>query len=203
MSLDNRPKLGLRERKKMKTRASIQHHALQLFRVQGYNATTIEQISEAAEVSPSTFFRYFPTKEALILEDEYDSVLIRAFQELPSGLNPLQALRETVKSGLSSISKEEREAIRERTELAFSVPELRAAFVNQLTATITMIAELVEDRYDYERNDFHVLIFAGSVIGATLSVQIYCANNRDADFVELIDAALADIEAGLPLPKRA
>jgi hypothetical protein len=49
--------VGLRERKKAKTRAAIQEHALRLFRIQGYEATTIEQIADAAEVSPSTVFR--------------------------------------------------------------------------------------------------------------------------------------------------
>src|SRR5580704_2257713 len=61
---------GLRERKKARTRASIREHALRLFREQGYHATTVEKIAEAAEISPSTFFRYFPTKEDLVLQDE-------------------------------------------------------------------------------------------------------------------------------------
>ena len=53
---------GLRERKKAKTRATIREHALPLFRDQGYDATTVEQIAAAAEVSPARFYRYFPTK---------------------------------------------------------------------------------------------------------------------------------------------
>ncbi len=51
---------GLRERKKQKTRESIQRTALRLFGKQGYEATTVEQIAAAAEISPSTFFNYFP-----------------------------------------------------------------------------------------------------------------------------------------------
>ena len=74
---------GLRERKKARTRATIQACALRLFREQGYDATTIEQIIEAADVSETTFFRYFPTKEDVALDEGYDPMLIEAFQAQP------------------------------------------------------------------------------------------------------------------------
>jgi AcrR family transcriptional regulator len=77
---DEPPRPGLRERKKAKTRAAIQEQAMRLFRERGYEATTVEQIAEAAEVSPSTFFRYFPTKEAVVMYDVLDQILIEAFQ---------------------------------------------------------------------------------------------------------------------------
>jgi AcrR family transcriptional regulator len=62
--------LGLRERKKIKTRQAIRREAFRLFDAHGFAATTVEQIADAAEVSPSTFFRYFPSKESLLLADD-------------------------------------------------------------------------------------------------------------------------------------
>src|SRR5215831_3477438 len=84
---------GLRERKKARTRAAIREHALRLFREQGYQRTTVEQIAAAAEVSPSTFFRYFPTKEDLILQDDMDTRMVEAFERQPAGLGPIPAVR--------------------------------------------------------------------------------------------------------------
>jgi AcrR family transcriptional regulator len=60
--------LSRRERKKKETREKIFSNAIQLFRVQGFNATSIEQITECADVGKGTFYNYFPRKEAVILE---------------------------------------------------------------------------------------------------------------------------------------
>src|SRR5690606_7272503 len=67
--------LGLRERKKIKTRMAIREATYDLIKEQGYDGTTVEQIAERAEVSPSTVFRYFPTKEDIVLTDEYDPLV--------------------------------------------------------------------------------------------------------------------------------
>src|SRR5215469_7353234 len=96
-SSDDRPVTGLRERKKAKTRAALQQHALRLFQQQGYDATTVEQIAEAAEISPSTFFRYFPTKEDVVLYDDVDPILFAAFEAQPAELNPIQAMRRALR----------------------------------------------------------------------------------------------------------
>lgn len=84
------PRAGLRERKKAKTRALIQERALRLFREQGYEGTSIEEIADAAEVSLSTVFRYFPTKPDLVIYDDLDERMIAAFRAQPAELNAVQ-----------------------------------------------------------------------------------------------------------------
>ncbi|OYD67968.1 TetR family transcriptional regulator [Rhodococcus sp. OK302] len=77
--------VGLRERKKAHTRASIQEHALRLFQERGYDATTVQQIIDACEISESTFFRYFPAKADVVLADDFDPLIVEALSELESG----------------------------------------------------------------------------------------------------------------------
>src|SRR5579863_341297 len=114
--------LGLRERKKAKTRAAIQRHALQLFREQGYEATTVEQIAEAAEVSPSTFFRYFHTKEEVALYDGFDPLIIAAFEAQPAELSPVQAMRRAFRQVFANMPAVETEQQWERGRLILAVP---------------------------------------------------------------------------------
>jgi AcrR family transcriptional regulator len=90
------PPTGLRERKKAKTRAAIRDHAMRLFDEQGYAATTVEQIAEAADVSPSTFFRYFPTKEDTVLADDYDPLIVAELRAQPPEMNPIEAIRRSI-----------------------------------------------------------------------------------------------------------
>ena len=116
---------GLRERKKQKTRWSIQEHALRLFQQQGYEQTTVDQIAAAAEISPSTFFRYFKTKEDVVVEDEYDPLLLRLLADEPSDEPVIPALRHAIATAFAHLGPTEMAQIRQRTELMLAVPALR------------------------------------------------------------------------------
>jgi len=196
---DEQPALGLRERKKVRTHEAIQEHALRLFHEQGYAATTIEQIAEAAEVSPSTFFRYFPTKEDVVMHDSLDPVMIKALEEQPAELSPIQALRATMREVYAGLSAEEMALVREREDLIRSVPELRARMLDDLAKTIDMVAEATAKRVRRPVGDLGVRVFAGAFVGAVIAVWLQMVDRPVADTIEHFDAALAQLEAGLKL----
>ena len=199
MSEDGSKRIGLRERKKAKTRAAIQEHALRLFLEQGYEETTVEQIAEAAEVSPSTFFRYFPTKEDVVLYDVLDPVLLAAFRAQPAELSPIQALRSALQAVFGGMPAEEMEVSRERARLMQSVPELRSRVLDELARSVSLFAELAAERVGRPPDDFAVRTLSGAILGVIIGAWLTGAADLAGDFVSQMDAALAHLEAGLPL----
>jgi AcrR family transcriptional regulator len=199
LSEDDRPAVGLRERKKAKTKATIQQHALRLFRDQGYDATTVERIAEAAEVSPSTFFRYFPTKEDVMLYDVLDPPVIAAFRAQPAKLSPIQALRGALRAVFAELPAEELALQRERDRLIRSVPELRARMLDEFARNLDLLAEVVAERVGRRADELAVRTLAGAVIGVGIAAWYTAADQPLPDAMALMDASLAQLEAGLPL----
>ena len=195
---------GLRERKKARTRAAIREHALRLFHEQGYQRTTVEQIAAAAEVSPSTFFRYFPTKEDLVLQDDLDTRMLEAFERQPTGLSPVAAIRGAIREVLESYSEADLDVIRQTTTLAMTVPEVRARAMDEFGRTIAVVSEALAKRAGRPADDLAVRTIAGAIIGVIMSITMPWAgwsSDRQIimDMFERIDQALALLEAGLPL----
>jgi AcrR family transcriptional regulator len=193
---------GLRERKKAKTHQAIQEAALRLFRTQGYEATTVEQIAEAAEVSPSTFFRYFPTKEEVVIHDALDPILFAAFAGQPAELTPLQALRASMAAVFGALTPDELALEYERQELILAVPELRARMLDDLAATFSGFAEALAARVGRSTDDLSVRAFAGAVLGAALGVWLTASEDeqKSGSFMKDFDTAMAWLDdAGLRL----
>ncbi|MFG1640734.1 TetR family transcriptional regulator [Amycolatopsis sp. NPDC049252] len=189
---------GLRERKKARTRAAIQRHALRLFREQGYAATTVDQIAAAAEISPSTFFRYFPTKEATVLYDALDPLMVEAALAQPPELSLMGALRATLREVYERMPEEAWQDERERQLLVFNEPELRAPMLDQYGDGIDLLADLAARRVGRSATDFEVRNWAGAVVGVVLAA-FYTAGGDPDRLLHSLDDAFAHLEAGLPL----
>ncbi|MFX0580409.1 TetR family transcriptional regulator [Nocardia nepalensis] len=185
---------GLRERKKERTRRTIREEAFRLFREQGYNETTIEQIAAAAEVSPSTFFRYFPTKEQLVLADDLDPLMIDALRAQPRDVPPLTAFRNAAAGVFAKLPAAELAFEQERQALLYHVPELRAAIGLELERSIDLMAGLLAEHMGRDPDDFEIRVTAGAIAGAALGIATISPLNA-----ENLNRALDFLEEGLPL----
>jgi len=193
------PRLGLRERKKAKTLAAIQAAALKLFRKQGYDATTIEQIAAAAEVSPSTFFRYFPTKEDVVLLDLTDPLVIEAFRAQPPELSAIQALRNAVRSVFDQLPDDEFEVIRQREELILANPELQARMLGEIAGMVRLVADVAAERTGRRADEFELRVAAGALMGVAFGLMLTELDASPRDLIALFDAGLEQLETGIKL----
>ncbi|MFI1915210.1 TetR family transcriptional regulator [Nocardia sp. NPDC020380] len=160
------PAGSLRERKKERTRKTIRTEAFRLFREQGYSETTVEQIAAAADVSPSTFFRYFPSKEEVALADDLDPLMIAAIERQPPELSVLAAFRQATFEAFDALPPAEMAFEKQRVELIYSVPELRGAMAREMERGIDLIAQLAAQRTGRSPDEFEVRCFAGALTGA-------------------------------------
>jgi len=186
--------LGLRERKKIKTRQAIRREAFRLIEENGYAATTVEQIADAADVSPSTFFRYFPSKESLLLADDLDPLILAALEAQPPDLPPTQAIRRAYAASMASLSAEQLEFENTRQRLIFSIPELKAAMYDEYYRTINVMAQAIGNRIGRPASDFEVRVFVGALTGAMMAAFDSAPQTDDT-----IYRALDFVDAGMPL----
>lgn len=189
------PRAGLRERKKSRTRFAIQQEALKLFREQGYSSTTVEQIAEAAEVSPSTFFRYFPTKDTLVLTDDYDPIMMERFRAQPPELGAVSAFRTAFRETFADMPQDQVEAGDERNALIMAVPELRAAFADFTITSMREMVELIGERAGRAPDDPEVVAVGGALMGVVLSSFLISGQSL-REKLDALDAQLGHLEAG-------
>jgi AcrR family transcriptional regulator len=178
---------------------TIQRNALRLFRKQGYAATTVEQIADAAEVSPSTFFRYFPTKEDVVLYDPTDLPMLAAFEAQAPDLPPIPAIRAAMREVFGGLSREELVAQLERGKLIRAEPELRSRMIDTFVDGIQVFSEFVAKRVGRSPDDMAVRTFVGAFIGAVIAVYLSASDLTPENYFSVFDAALDHLEAGLPL----
>lgn len=194
------PPMGLRERKKLKTRVAIRRATYRLIEEQGYEATTIEQIAEAAEVSPSTVFRYFATKEDIVLTDEYDPVMEAALRSRPADEPPLESLRLMMREALGRFITTDDEELRQRTRLMVEIPAIRARMTETMSNTARTLAQVLADRTGRDPDDLRVRIFVAAVLGALCEVTLYWGEHgMRGDLLAMIDEALEALGNGLRL----
>lgn len=191
---DSEPGPGLRERKKIRTRETLRREALRLIAEHGFAATTIEQIAAASEVSPSTFFRYFPNKSALLVPDQLMDPIIDVFLQAPAELSPIAAYRYAVEQVFGQFSDPEWAEEAGRQALMYTLPEAAGPLYRQYIFTIGRITEALAVRLSRPADDPELRIAAGAMTGVMMQ-----ALHGTPMQPEMIYRALDFLDAGLPL----
>ena len=177
--------------KRERTLAALVEAGLDLFERQGYESTTVAEIARAAGVTEMTFFRYFPAKEHLLLDDPYDPVLIAAIGEQPRTDAPfLRALR-GVRAAWRALPEPETPVIRRRVRIAAQTPSLRGAMWRSTGNTErAIVAQLVSDGAAPEV----ARVAAASVLAALVAGLFSWAEDEKQTLADAIERALDVIE---------
>jgi AcrR family transcriptional regulator len=191
------PPRSLRERRRIRTRRTIQAHALRLFADKGFQATTIEDIAAAAEMAPRTFFRYFPTKEEVVFWAEYPPMLAGFVAARPDDEPALAALHHGIIDGLAAIWDQDGERTLERLRLAFRTPALHPRMRQQQAHWAAGLTEILADRLGQRPDNLQVRAVAAAIAAAVwVAAEEWQAQDGRAELGALIDQALSTVLNG-------
>ena len=183
---------GLTRRER--TRAGLLSCALDLFEAKGYAHTSAAEIAAAAGVSEMTFFRHFPTKDQVLLDDPYDAELVRAVAARPSREAPLARTVNGLRSAWAAVPEPAVEVVRRRTRIVAKTPALRAAVGrNNLRTEEAVTDQLVADGCD----DLEARAAVSAVLAALTSALLWWSAEERADLSTAIDRALRVFDHGV------
>ncbi|AZS73846.1 TetR family transcriptional regulator [Streptomyces lydicus] len=194
------PKIGLRERKKIQTRQAIRRAAYRLFEEQGYDATPIDQIAEAADVSPSTVFRYFPTKEDIVLTDEYDAVLEAGLRARPADEPMVESMRRVTVEALREIAAADRGELVQRIRLIREVPAIRGRTAENTARDAALISAVLAERTGRPADDLELRVISAAILAALQEAMLnWVEGGESTELAALIDQTMDVLARGLTL----
>ena len=193
--------VGLRERKKARTREALQEAAMDRFARQGFDGTTVEEIAEACEVSPRTFFRYFPTKEDVLFADGEvrRERLLAVIAERPIEEPAFVALRAAMRT-LTDDYRDDRDALVSRFQIVAASPHLQAYKAEHQHGWEAAVVDVLERRalarHDAVARDELQLVTAVATAALRVALDAWVADASAPDLGVLLDAAFARLAVG-------
>ena len=188
---------SLRERKKAKTRKVLGDTATELFAEQGFDHTTVEEIAEACDVSPRTFFRYFSSKEDVLFAagDERLRQLLDAIASRPSDESPLRSMREAALSLVPEYTSDRAQLITRKRIIA-ETQSLRSRGLERQLGWEDAVTDVLGQRITAGPATIELRLVA-SVTTATLRAALHTWLEADGDLATVIDDAFDRLSRGL------
>jgi AcrR family transcriptional regulator len=173
-----------------RVRRELASAAAELFRQRGYDATTVEDIAAAVEVSPRTFYRLFPTKGDVIIELARTGLgdIVAALAERPLD-EPLVASLEVVFVARSA--DVEPRALRSFEDLMTRNPELRARWLEETRRHQDLLAEVLAERLGTATADLRTQVIAALVLAAhRTALEVWSTRPNDPELVPTLRQAM-------------
>lgn len=194
------PEPGRRERKKREAMRHIQRTALDLFDEHGFSHVTIERIAAVSEVSPSSVYRYFGTKEQLILYDEYDPQLMTSLERTLPDHDPVTALRMTLSTSFRQVLAADEEIIRRRMRYTMTEPSVRGEMLRESEALEAEVRAILTRHAGPDADDLAIGVVTAALMAAFMaSITYWHESGYRQPLDTVIDRTLDVIEGGLHL----
>lgn len=199
--------LGLRERKKQRTRDLIIRTAMELFLARGFDGTTVAEIAEGADISPRTFFGYFASKEDVVFHDHDELVasLVERIRERAASEDAFDALRAWVHA-LDAEAALESSQQRARRRLIRDTPALSARDRGNAARIEEILAEAVAQDLGVARHSLRPhLVSAAAVAGLDAIARLRDTADEDQpsrSVDDVLDEALVFLQGGLAALRR-
>src|SRR4051812_37944246 len=188
--------MGLRERKKAKLQQAVRREGLRLFAEQGWEATTVGQIAEAAEISTTPFYRYFTGKEDVVLggpDEAGESLVPELLATRPAG-EPLPDALRAIHPTLADRLESNRDEVLARYDLSIRIPELRARMASEQEKTYAAYPEALPAHTGRTPDDYSLQLAVALLLAAHLEAVRHWANHRgETDLTALLDQSVAPI----------
>lgn len=192
------PNLGLRARNRQRAMREIQRVALDLFDAHGFDEVTVEQVAAVAEVSPSTVYRYFGTKDRLVLHDEEDRQMVAAVLASLDGGATLSGAARAVVVAVRAMPAEDLRSVRRRTRHMMEQPSVAAALGQESRAAAEVLAAGIAERRGRAADDIEVRMSVQALVDVlTVAAEAWYRSGFAADYPDLLDRALTAAERGL------
>ena len=194
------PHVSLRERNKARTRAELEEAALGLFARHGFDRVTVDDIAAASGVSRRTFFRYFDSKEDVLLADQPRRLAEarEAFVARPADEPLLTSVRHALLRVADSYESD-RQVMLAKVRIIASTPSVLARSLERQVAWESTVAELVADRLGVDAGTSLIarVVGASAIAAIRVAVRLWAEGSGAADLHELTAEALDLLAAGL------
>lgn len=187
--------MSLRDRRRIRTKYLVQSEALRLFAEKGYPHTTVDDIAHAAAMSPRTFFRYFPSKEDVVLWDEYDEPpLIEEIWRPPLAGDPVAHSVACIRALLCETCEADRERLLARVKICFAHDEIWVRFVLRQNAILRRAFENFAKSWVANADDLGIRVLVAAIFSAVVvAVERWQRDDGREDLGKLYDEAIATL----------